>query len=428
MRGWLVLFFVLVSLSASAGQQDTAYRWQGHDFVFCFVTDDGRSSNLAWADTARAMDFRFTMAVNVKNKDNLPPYTTLLSDTQMHSLYEDGFEIAEHGYSHGSDGLPDSCYYRGSLQGYFLCNEPDEATRMTYLHAEIERDSLANLVDMPLSMVRTVAYPKHLHGKALIDSLRAEGYIGARTGGKWDYVMTSTGDFTVVARNSWDEGISLYRVPISTTANDYFGNHSADPPVHKTYAEFLAVAQSWVNNFKSSGGMMILYAHHTGDDDDSLGDINYGTGGVTKQDLAWIVQLVRDNGGIVMPFGEAVAYYRARTGMVDMDGDLVWKPGVSSVPRPVESPLSAVSGFPNPFNPRTMISYELGSAQQVKVSVFDAAGRLIANLFNAPQGPGEYSLPWDGRAGNGRPVSGGLYFVRVQAGDWQDILKITMLK
>ncbi len=427
MRHWFVLFFVLVSLPASAGQQDTSYRWQGHDFVFCFVSDDGRLSNLAWADTAMVMDFRFTMAVNVKDKES--PASTLLSNTLMHSLYEDGFEMAEHGYSHGSDGLPETCSYRGSLQGYFLCDEPDEATRMTYLHADIERDSLANLIDMPVSMVRTVAYPRHLHGKALIDSLRAEGYMGARTGGKWDYVNNSNGDFNVAARNSWDGGISLYRVPIATTDKDFFGDHSANPPVHKTYAEFLEVGQRIIDQYyKTSGGIMVLYGHHTGDDDDSLGDINYGSGGITKQDLAWMVQLVRDNGGIVMPFGEAVAYYRARTGMVDMDGDLVWMPGVTPVPQPVKSPLNAVSSYPNPFNPRTMISYELGSAQQVKVSVFDAAGRLVANLFNSRQESGKYSLPWDGRADSGRPVSGGLYFIRVQAGDWQDILKITLLK
>jgi hypothetical protein len=184
-----LILILAIATSTSMGQQgstDRTYRWDGHDFVFCFVTDDGNRANLAWADTAMVMDFRFTIAVNV-NVDNKAGSDRKLSHAEMHALAADGFEIAHHGRTHGMGGLATSCSVppRGSLMGYFLCDEPCEEERMLALMAEISRDTLAYHCELPLSSIRVMAYPRHRHGIALIDSLIAEGFIGARTGGKW---------------------------------------------------------------------------------------------------------------------------------------------------------------------------------------------------------------------------------------------------
>jgi len=178
----------------------STYRWMGNDFAFCFVTDDGRSSNLAWADTARAMGFRFTIAINHGREAGF-----VLSSEEAHELANDGFDIGSHSLTHGFAGLPETYPSppRGSMMGYFLCEDLDPVEGMQYFKAEIERDSLAAFADLPVSDIRVFAYPRHRHGKAVIDSLIAEGYLGARMGSKWDYSENSYGDFNTPPENSW---------------------------------------------------------------------------------------------------------------------------------------------------------------------------------------------------------------------------------
>jgi hypothetical protein len=298
--------------------------------------------------------------------------------------------------------------------GYFLCTDPaSQAARMASLRGEISRDSIATYCNLPASSIRVLAYPRHLHGKALIDSLISAGYIGARTGGRYDYLTNSCGDFNVQARNGWNSGISLYRIPVMSDDAGFFGDHSASPPVHKTYEQFLAAAQPFMNTMRTTGGIFVLFTHHLGDD---VGVNHYGSGGVTAQDLTWMVNLVRSNNGLVMTFGDAVAYYRARTHMVGIGGDYVWMPDITAVPNAADAQLSDLRIQPNPFNPRTQVSFQLGARQRVRAAVYDLEGRLVAELQEGEYGPGRQDCTWDGRARDGRAAASGIYVLDVRAG------------
>ncbi len=88
---WHFILAGLLISSVLPGPARSEGEWLGHDFAFCFVTDDGRTSNLAWADTARTMGFRFTIAVNHGRTSS-----TILSAEDIHELAEDGFEIGSH--------------------------------------------------------------------------------------------------------------------------------------------------------------------------------------------------------------------------------------------------------------------------------------------------------------------------------------------
>ncbi len=72
---------------------------------------------------------------------------------------------------------------------------------------------------------------------------------------------------------------------------------------------------------------------------------------------------------------------------------------------------------PNPCNPSTTIYYTLPNNTHVKLDVFDVAGRKIASLVDEPQGPGEHRVVWDGRDGNGVPLTSGIYFYRIAMGE-----------
>lgn len=423
------LRFAVLVLAAIAGPRPALADgpWDGHDFAFCFVTDDGTRCNLAWADTARVMNFRFSIAVNVRAG---APASTKLTKQEIRDLAQDGFEIAQHGASHGMTGLSAMCGSppRGSWMGYFMCTDPGQAERMMALKAEIERDTLANNCGLPASSIKVCAYPMHRHGKALIDSLRAEGFIGARTGGLWDYSSNSYGDFTTMASNSWDGGISLYRIPLANADTWIFGNHSAVPPVHRTYESFLSIAQPIMDQFRASKGICVVYTHHLGDDDDSMGNINYGSGGMTKRDLAWIIDLARANGAKIMTLGDAISYYRARSHMVDVGGDLVWVPGASAAEAPHLANLANLDVFPNPFNPRTAVAFDLASGSHVRTTIHDLRGQLVTILDDHDLEPGHHELIWDGRDSGGRSMPAGTYLLRVDAGTAAESRRMVLLK
>ena len=70
--------------------------------------------------------------------------------------------------------------------------------------------------------------------------------------------------------------------------------------------------------------------------------------------------------------------------------------------------------YPNPFNPSTVVSFDLPAAAQVSVLVYDVLGRECARLLDGMKEAGTHSVIWDATAGAGVPASG-VYFVRVIA-------------
>jgi len=78
------------------------------------------------------------------------------------------------------------------------------------------------------------------------------------------------------------------------------------------------------------------------------------------------------------------------------------------------SPSSAMEFVaPNPTGGNVSVAYRLAHAGNVLVSVYDVAGRLVARPLAGRQGPGTQRVSWNGRTGEGRRVSSGVYFIRV---------------
>jgi hypothetical protein len=96
--------------------------------------------------------------------------------------------------------------------------------------------------------------------------------------------------------------------------------------------------------------------------------------------------------------------------------DLGWTDiitGIADGPHPRLSDLALLGNYPNPFNPGTSIRYSVPEAQQVRVEVYDVAGRLVRSLVNRVESPGVREVAWEGSDNDGRPVSSGIYFVRL---------------
>ncbi|NNE42856.1 MAG: T9SS type A sorting domain-containing protein [Gemmatimonadetes bacterium] len=102
----------------------------------------------------------------------------------------------------------------------------------------------------------------------------------------------------------------------------------------------------------------------------------------------------------------------------------VEEPGAAAAPRAFE--LSR--GAPNPFRTGTRLQFSLPRAEHARVRVYDITGRHVATLVDEPLDAGAHTARWDGRNRAGRRVAAGVYFVRMQAGTFGAVRKITRLE
>jgi len=104
---------------------------------------------------------------------------------------------------------------------------------------------------------------------------------------------------------------------------------------------------------------------------------------------------------------------------------------VRSVPVSVSTPIAAFSlaqNAPNPFHPRTSISYTLARPAEVRLDVFTVDGRRVRTLASGHQGTGTRTITWDGRDAFGRRVASGVYFYRLQADGRSFTRKMSLLR
>jgi hypothetical protein len=91
--------------------------------------------------------------------------------------------------------------------------------------------------------------------------------------------------------------------------------------------------------------------------------------------------------------------------------------------KPVLTEYRLYNNYPNPFNPTTTLRYELPKDSRVTLSVFDINGREVARLVNETQPAGCYSLIW-----NAGEIGSGIYFYRIQAGEFHQVKKMVLMK
>ncbi|MDK9701222.1 MAG: T9SS type A sorting domain-containing protein, partial [bacterium] len=97
--------------------------------------------------------------------------------------------------------------------------------------------------------------------------------------------------------------------------------------------------------------------------------------------------------------------------------------GVSESVAKLPSTTQLLGNYPNPFNSSTTISYSLPKPGMVDLRLFDIIGREVATLVNQKQQTGSYRLTFDGKY-----LSSGTYFVRMQAGEFVKTQKMVLLK
>jgi hypothetical protein len=93
---------------------------------------------------------------------------------------------------------------------------------------------------------------------------------------------------------------------------------------------------------------------------------------------------------------------------------------------------SLKEAYPNPFNPTTTIEYNVETAGNVSIIVYDLMGREIKELVNEFKSPlsngGVYSSIWDGTSNSGSSVSSGMYIYRMISNDFSKTHRLTLMK
>jgi PKD repeat protein len=89
---------------------------------------------------------------------------------------------------------------------------------------------------------------------------------------------------------------------------------------------------------------------------------------------------------------------------------------------------SVSQNYPNPFNPSTTIAFNLPTAGQVELSVFNVLGQKVATIANGQFTAGSHEVTWNGTDENGTSVGSGIYFYRIQSADFDQTKKMILMK
>jgi hypothetical protein len=108
-----------------------------------------------------------------------------------------------------------------------------------------------------------------------------------------------------------------------------------------------------------------------------------------------------------------------RSGVIRLNADA----SPSKEPAPLPSEFALAQNHPNPFNPRTVIDYQLPVDAHVVLKVYDLLGRVVATLADEQKPAGYHRATFDAAA-----VGSGVYFYRMAAGRYNAVRKLLVVK
>jgi len=106
-------------------------------------------------------------------------------------------------------------------------------------------------------------------------------------------------------------------------------------------------------------------------------------------------------------------------GIVDL-GDNTYNHSISD--------LYLSSNYPNPFNPETTIDFSFSQDNQVKLTIYNIKGQRIREYIMNNDKYKTNKIVWNGTDDNGKPVTSGLYFYKLKAGEYEKTKKMILMK
>ena len=115
--------------------------------------------------------------------------------------------------------------------------------------------------------------------------------------------------------------------------------------------------------------------------------------------------------------------------LVGVDGavDLLARVEIGNL-LPVPDQYGLHRNAPNPFNPATLIGYQLPEAGLVRLAIYNLLGQEVRVLVNETKEAGSFTAAWDGTDALGRRVASGVYLYRINAGAFSATRRMLLLK
>lgn len=108
-------------------------------------------------------------------------------------------------------------------------------------------------------------------------------------------------------------------------------------------------------------------------------------------------------------------------------GSYVSIPLVSEKSQKIEG-FKLINNFPDPFNLRTTLRYEVATRQNFEINIYDISGRKVKHIFKGIRDPGRYDLYWDGYTIGGEIAASGLYFCVFKTNKYTKSEKMVLIK
>ncbi|MBK7047824.1 MAG: VCBS repeat-containing protein [bacterium] len=145
--------------------------------------------------------------------------------------------------------------------------------------------------------------------------------------------------------------------------------------------------------------------------------------GNAGQSLSWSVQMAA---GWTQVYGSVQSIGSGYAGSPFSTELMVTPAGVAAAATPLPYVLHA--NAPNPFNPRTTLSFTSPRDGHARLEIFDAQGRRVRVLLDSVVAAGRHDLDWDGRDGDGRELASGVYLYRLDAGEFRRTMRMTLIR
>ncbi len=94
----------------------------------------------------------------------------------------------------------------------------------------------------------------------------------------------------------------------------------------------------------------------------------------------------------------------------------------------IPNEFSIVKAYPNPFNPKINLYFELYDNDVMEISVYDIQGKKVRSLYSGRMDRGTHSITWDGKEDAGRSVPSGLYFISFKTNSHTETRKISLVR
>jgi len=107
---------------------------------------------------------------------------------------------------------------------------------------------------------------------------------------------------------------------------------------------------------------------------------------------------------------------------------LIYKTGANHTEQVCMPVVSSLTNYPNPFNPKTVISFDISENADVKLDIYNSKGQKVNTLLNKTLQRGKHQIVWDGKDKMQNSLASGIYFYRLIYGKQTISKKMLMLK